>query len=238
MFKIPGPIKRHFETRWPVLVRITKRIKPVGWVVAVLGVALGALGYYRDEFPNQRQPVYLGDVLGWLPWYVWVLAALLTILVVGFEAAYREITQLTNDTDTDESIRLTRPLRLRAWELEGRTFDTAELFLRSGENLALGVKVHDFAVVLERNCKLNNTPTLDEVQPILAEMRIANVIYSEHRQASEPSKGGIYPSMSSLPHDVYFISEQGTKVLRILRDWHMEELLATRKPQASATSSA
>jgi hypothetical protein len=57
---------------------------------AVLG-ALGILGLWRSEGPPDLQPPILSAVAGVLPWWAWLVLALLVLLVSVFEGAFRQI---------------------------------------------------------------------------------------------------------------------------------------------------
>jgi hypothetical protein len=66
-------------------------------LVAVIGVLLSALGYWRDEGPLNRQPPLLSHILSWLPWWAWVLMALAVLVLLTFEGAHRQILESTRE---------------------------------------------------------------------------------------------------------------------------------------------
>jgi hypothetical protein len=77
--------------RWVAAKAILGQVRPVGVAGVVLTVALTVLSAWRDEWPADKQPPLLSQVLGWLPWWAWLIIALAFALVLLFEGAYREI---------------------------------------------------------------------------------------------------------------------------------------------------
>lgn len=65
-------------------------------LIVVIGLMMSGLGLWRDEGPTDKQPpLLLGEIVGWLPWWAWLIIALVLALILTFEGAHREITRLT-----------------------------------------------------------------------------------------------------------------------------------------------
>ncbi len=90
------------EGRLAVARDILANVRPYGWVAVVLSTVIAAIGLYRDEGPSGKQLPLLSDVIGWLPWWLWLIFALAVLVIVIFEGTYREVnrrqTKITNLT--------------------------------------------------------------------------------------------------------------------------------------------
>jgi hypothetical protein len=87
--------------RWVAAKAILGQVRPAGVAGVVLTVALTVLSAWRDEWPADKQPPLLSDVLGWLPWWAWLLIALALALALLFEGAHREIWRLRKLTGAE-----------------------------------------------------------------------------------------------------------------------------------------
>lgn len=85
---------RPFSDRILAARAIVRHLRRVGILGVVLGIAIAALQWWRDEGPAEFQPPLASTVLGWLPWWAWLIVALILALVSLFEGAYREIRRL------------------------------------------------------------------------------------------------------------------------------------------------
>ncbi len=57
----------------------------------VAGLLFMVGGFWRDWMPEDLQPPLLLDILGFAPWWIWIIGLLLIILIVTFEGAHREL---------------------------------------------------------------------------------------------------------------------------------------------------
>ena len=95
--KLIRTVTHAVSSRWAFCRSLLSRLRPTGWVAATVGiltVALAALSYYRDEWPESPQPPFLSDILTFLPWWAWLLVALASTTMLLFEVTYREVTRL------------------------------------------------------------------------------------------------------------------------------------------------
>src|SRR5665647_1346219 len=65
-------------------------------LVAVAFAVVSALTWVRDEWADVLPPsivkgLKMPNILPDWPWYCWAIASLMTLLIIGFEAAYREV---------------------------------------------------------------------------------------------------------------------------------------------------
>lgn len=82
------------QRRWSSARAILGQIRLTGVMSIVLAAALMIMGLWRDEGPIDKQPPLLSDILGWMPWWIWLVLLLAVSLAVLFEGAHREISRL------------------------------------------------------------------------------------------------------------------------------------------------
>ena len=64
-------------------------------IVVATGIVFAMLDFWRNEGPENLQPPKLiADVTAWLPFYGWIILALIFALGLTFEGAHREFTKV------------------------------------------------------------------------------------------------------------------------------------------------
>jgi hypothetical protein len=76
--------------------------RPNGSVTAIgaaVSVLVTGLALWRDEFPGKPQPPYLAEILGWFPWWTWVIAALVVASWALVEGAFQKVEAVQAEVD-------------------------------------------------------------------------------------------------------------------------------------------